>query len=243
MNGGLHTGANRLARLENWQAMISNNLANASAPGFQKNTFEISSSTPEIPNGAPSHPFAAQPVGSVQRVFSDGHIQITDNPLDLAIHGGGFFALVGPEGETLYTKDGEFHLNSEGTLVNKAGYAVQADGDVLTVDLQQGPITITRDGSVNQDGQDIGRISVFNFTDPKALGQGNGSYFIDRDGLAGVAAVEFPTIMQGQLMGSSVAPLSEMVSMIQVSRAYEVTQKLIQESDERQGKAIQTFSV
>ncbi|MCZ6675263.1 MAG: flagellar hook-basal body protein [Verrucomicrobia bacterium] len=243
MNIGLHTGANHLAILENWQAMISNNLANASTPGFQKSAFEISLSVPESSGAADPNQLIPQLVGRTQRVFSDGQVRITGNPLDLAIQGGGFFALNGENGERMFTKDGEFHLNGEGMLVNKAGYPVQADGDVLTIDLQEGPITITRDGSVNQKGQDVGRLSIYDFANPEALDQGNGSYFFDRDGLAGVAEVEFPIVNQGQLMGSSVASLTEMVSMIQVSRAYEITQKLIQESDERAGKAIQTFSV
>ncbi len=243
MNIGLQTGANSLAMLENWQAMISNNLANASTPGFQKSTFEISSTVQEDSEEGATNQLTPEPVGSIQRVFSDGQVRITDNPMDLAIHGGGFFALNGENGETMYTKDGEFHLNGDGVLVNKAGYAVQADGDVLTIDLQEGPITITQDGSVNQKGRDVGRLAIFDFSNPEALELGNGSYFFDRDGAAGVSEVEFPTIIQGQLMGSSVAPLSEMVSMIQVSRAYEISQKLIQEADERENKAIQTFSV
>ncbi len=242
MDISLHTGASQMQMLENWQALISNNLANASAPGFQKSMFEISAPTPEVPQvGAPIQ--TASPTGTARRVFSNGQIRSTGNPLDMALQSGGFFGVINDKGEQVYTKDGEFHLNSEGTLVNKMGWSVLAEGAELTVELQEGPITVSPDGTLNQKGQDIGRLSIYDFTNPQALDQRNGSYFTDPEGLAGVVEVEDPLVLQGQLMGSSVNPLSEMVSMIQVSRAYEITQKLIQESDERGSKVVQTFSV
>ncbi|MCB1123280.1 MAG: flagellar hook-basal body protein [Verrucomicrobiae bacterium] len=241
MDVGLHTGASHLQMLENWQAVISSNLANSSTPGFQKSVFEIARVTPEE-NGE-NLLQSTLPVGNVLRAFSEGQIRITGNPYDLAIQSGGFFALAGENGEQVYTKDGEFHLNSDGTLVNKMGWPVLAEGAPLTVVLEEGPITISPDGTVNQKGQDIGRISVYNFANPQALEQGNGSYFTDPEGLAGPVMEEDPLVLQGQLMGSTVNPLTEMVNMIQVSRAYEITQKLIQENDERGSAAIRTFSV
>lgn len=242
MDIGLHTGASHMQMLENWQAVISSNLANASTPGFQKSAFKISASAPEASEAAaPAQ--TPLPVGQAQRVFSNGQIRITGNPLDLAIHSGGFFGLTNDDGEQVYSKDGEFHLNSEGTIVNKMGWTVLAEGAAVTVELQEGPITITPDGTINQNGQDIGRLSVYDFANPDQLEQRNGSYFTDPEGLAGVMEVEDPLVQQGQLMGSTVNSLTEMVSMIQVSRAYEIAQKLIQENDERANTVVQTFSV
>lgn len=228
--------------LENWQALISSNLANASTPGFQKSTFEISSTAPEASEETSSRHMPL-PVGSAQRVFSDGQIRTTGNPFDLSIRSGGFFGLTDDKGEQVFTKDGEFHLNNEGTIVNKMGWPLLAGGAPITIELQQGPITVATDGTISQKGQDVGRVSVYNFTNPQELDQGNGSYFFNPGNQAGMTEVEDPLVLQGQLMGSSVSPLTEMVSMIQVSRAYEISQKLIQENDQRRGTVIQTFSV
>lgn len=242
MDIGLQTGASHMQMLENWQAAISSNLANASTPGFQKSVFQISTPVAETEEGemVATSPL---PVGGVQRTFSNGQIRVTDNPFDFAIQSGGFFSLFNDEGETVYTKDGEFHLNSGGTLVNKMGWPVLAEGAPLTVVIEEGPITVAPDGTVNQNGQDIGRISIYTFNNPDGLDQSNGSYFSDPEGLAGAMEEEDPLVLQGSIMGSTVNPLTEMVNMIQVTRAYEITQKLIKDSDERSSAAIQTFSV
>lgn len=231
--------------LETWQASIADNLANASTPGFQKTLVSVTGASKAV-DGANAAATADNklilPQGRVAQSFRDGAIRVTGNPNDFAIKDGGFFALTTPSGERLFTKDGEFSVNSEGILVNKMGYVVDVEGGELSVDLQQGPITVTRDGSVNQEGQSLGRISAFSFADPNQLERVSGSYFAD-SGNAGQSPIEDPTILQGHLMGSSVTAMDEMVSMIQVSRAYEMSQKVIQESDERLNQAIQTFSV
>jgi flagellar basal body rod protein FlgG len=232
--------------LEGWQSTVANNLSNASTPGFQKTLFSVAadaSSVPEVSEVGEVDPTALTlPAGRSSNSFADGSIRVTGNPHDFAIKHGGFFAVAAPSGETFYTKDGEFQINSAGVLVNKAGYTVEVEGGTLTVDLQQGPITVTRDGSVNQDGQSLGRISAYTFTEPDNLVRLSGSYFADRAG-AGASQMEDPVVLQGHLMGSATSAMAEMVSMIQISRAYEMSQKIIQESDERLDRAIQTFSV
>jgi flagellar basal body rod protein FlgG len=244
MNLPLYTGAAHLNVLENWQATIANNLANVSTPGFQKNSFQVASAEkPLTREPLNNHPLTPLPVGRPVRVFSDGEIRVTGNPNDFAIHGGGFFGMRDEAGQEVYSKDGSFQINAEGILVNKLGWPVLAEGGELALRQDGGPFTVHMDGTVTQDGENIGRISVYQFTNPNQLERGNGSYFYNPDNLAGVNEVEIPTIMQGQLMGSAVSPLSEMVSMIQASRSYELTQKVIQENDDRGQKIIQAFSV
>lgn len=232
--------------LEAWQSSIADNLANASTPGFQKTLF-AASGAPQGPQSTVSIGTDEQkqlilPEGRVSQSFSNGPIRNTGNPHDFAIKDGGFFALTTPTGERLFSKDGEFRVNTDGVLVNKMGYSVDVDGAELNIDLQQGPVTVTRDGSVNQEGQSLGRISAFSFSQPNQLIRVSGSYFSD-PGNAGQTQIEEPTILQGHLMGSSTEAIKEMVNMIQVSRAYEMSQKVIQENDERLNQAIQAFSV
>lgn len=228
--------------LETWQSTVATNLANASTPGYQKAVFSVSAEagTSQSGNAAAA---GVSPKGAVGQSYLDGAIRSTGNPNDFTTQKSGFFALSGPGGQQLYTKDGEFHLDSEGVLVNKMGYAVQAEGGSLNVDLQKGLITAMPDGTISQDGQSVGKLAVFTFNNPQALVRASGSYFQDINGDAGATPMEEPGVLQGHLMGSSVAPLGEMVSMIQVSRAYEMSQKLIRESDERLDRAIQAFSI
>jgi flagellar basal body rod protein FlgG len=246
MDVGLIAGSRQMQTLEAWQSTIAGNLANASTPGFQKTLYSVSGtergvqSTGSVRQANRSE--LVLPSGQVSHSFANGAIRVTQNPNDFAIEGGGFFGLTTSSGDRIYTKDGEFHVNEEGTLVNKLGYVVDVEGGELNVDAQQGPITVTRDGSVNQKGQSLGRISAFSFSSPNELIRLSGSYFSD-SGTAGATMVEDAVVLQGHLMGSSIVPMDEMVSMIRVSRAYELSQKLIQESDERLKQAIETFSV
>lgn len=245
MSIGLLTGASSMRVLEDWQSTIAHNLANASTPGFQKSSFQISGKRvrPVAETEGPTEARTVLPTGLAVRRFGMGEIKVTDNPYEMAIHGEGFFAVQGEGGQTLYTRDGEFHRSEEGVLVNKMGYPVLADGGIIELDPTEGPFTVSPDGTISQNGQAVTRMSVYRFQNPEILQRGNGSYFIDANNEGGVQPVEFPVIRQYQLEMSSVAPLMEMVSMMEVSRAYEITQKLIQEDDERVGKAIQTFTV
>jgi flagellar basal body rod protein FlgG len=246
MEIGLIAGSRQMLMLEAWQSSIADNLANASTPGFQKTLFTASGVTGEgdaLRSAAMGHnKQLILPQGQVTNAFVDGAIRVTGAPYDFVIEDGGFFGVTTSSGERLFTKDGEFRISSEGILTNKMGHFVDVDGAELTIDLEQGPITVTRDGTVNQDGQNLGRISAFSFGRPSELIRLGGSYFSD-PGSAEQAQMENAVVLQGHLMGSSTSAISEMVSMVQVSRAYEMSQKLIQESDERLNQAIQTFSV
>jgi flagellar basal body rod protein FlgG len=117
------------------------------------------------------------------------------------------------------------------------------DGQEIEIRLDDGAFSVAKDGTISQNGREINRIGVVAFDRPQNLQHGNGSYFIDSGNDAGVRPVEQPKVLQGQLQMSTVNPLREMVNMIEVSRAYELTQKMIQGEDQRMEKAIQAFSV
>jgi len=245
MDSGLIAGAHSLKYLEDWQALTAHNLANTSTTGFQKAVFWVEGQSPLRTLDSQGKGLKAGdlmlPKGAAVRPQMQGQLKTTDNPLDFAIHGKGYFALQGPQEETLYTRDGEFHLDDEGILVNKMGYPVMADGGIIQISPDEGPFTMTGDGTISQNGEVLARMTVYHFEHPANLGQGNGSYLRDPEGSAGAFVVAGPTVANGELELSTVQPLSEMVNMIQVSRAYELTQKIIQESDDRQKSAIQTF--
>ena len=89
----------------------------------------------------------------------------------------------------------------------------------------------------------MAQISVYSFENPAALSGVIGSAVADPLGRAGPRLLETPTVNQGHLEMSNVSPMKEMISMIEISRAYEIAQKAIQQEDERRDKAIQAFSV
>ncbi|MFO7724822.1 MAG: flagellar hook-basal body protein [Oceanipulchritudo sp.] len=245
MDSGLITGAYSLRNLEDWQSLIAHNLANSSTVGFQKNTFQVNAEpVREMERtGGKTQPQTLLPVGTSMRPQIGGEMKTTQNPYDLSIMGEGYFSVRGPQGQVLYTRDGEFHRSSEGILVNKTGFPLLADGGPIELPPEEGPFTVARDGTISQNGEAIGRISVYRFDNPEDLQRGNGSFVLDPDNRGGARLAEDIEVIQGQLEMSSVSPMSEMVSMIQVSRAYEMTQKLIQENDDRLRKAIEAFSV
>jgi len=244
MSIGLYTGASQLQALEQWQSLTAHNLANSSMPGFQGGTFSIEGVQP----GAFSKPVAGDTAdlilrGSLQRSMGSGEVKVTGNPNDLAIQGEGYFSVRSDEGEVYYTRNGEFHPNSEGEIVNAQGFPLLAGGGPIQVNTQDGPFTVAQDGTVSQGGQQLAQISVYSFENPAALSGVIGSAVADPLGRAGPRLLETPTVNQGHLEMSNVSPMKEMISMIEISRAYEIAQKAIQQEDERRDKAIQTFSV
>ena len=128
--------------LEGWQSTVANNLSNASTPGFQNTLFSVAADTSNVPAasavGGADPATLTLPTGRSSNSLIDGSIRVTGNPHDFAIKHGGFFAVASPTGETFYTKDGEFQVNSAGVLVNKAGYTVEVEGGELSVDYSRG---------------------------------------------------------------------------------------------------------
>lgn len=242
----LYSGAAHMQALERWQGNIAHNLANGQTPGFQRSEFRIEGEQPQKVKASERTAETVRtqfPQGHAMQVFRMGEMKVTNNPYDFAVQGDGFFSVRSDSGQELYTKDGEFHLNEEGMLVNKMGYPVLNDGEEIEIRLDDGDFSVAEDGTISQNGREVSRIGVVAFDSPQNLQHGNGSYFLDSGNDAGVRTVEQPKVLQGTLQMSTVNPLREMVNMIDVSRAYELTQKMIQGEDERMEKAIQAFSV
>ena len=244
MSIAIHTGASHLSTLEHWQSVAAHNLANSSMPGFQGSTFSVEGVQPgsfatELNGQAVRHLLQ----GQSSRSMDSGEVKITGNPNDLAIQGSGYFSIQDEAGEINYTRNGEFHLDATGRLVNAQGFPLLAAGAPIQVNVQDGPFTVAQDGTVSQKGQQLAQISLYTFDNPEALSGSIGSAMVDPDRKAMPRILANPVINQGQLEMSNVVPMREMISMIELSRAYEIAQKSIQSADERQDKAIQTFSV
>ncbi len=239
--------------------VLSNNLANVNTSGFKRARADFQDllyETIRIP-GSASSSSTTVPTGiqlghgvrtaAIQKIFTQGDYKNTNNELDLAIEGDGFFQITKPDGEIGYTRDGTFKLDAEGRLTNSDGYLLEPE---ITIPADSIKIGIGSDGTVSvlQAGQvevtEVGTIQLANFVNPAGLNAIGRNLYIPTsasgDVLTGTAGEGgYGTISQGFLEMSNVSVVEEMVNLITAQRAYEVNSKAIQTSDEMLGIANQ----
>ena len=232
--------------------VISNNLANVNTSGFKKSRAEFQDLLYETikPAGTPSSQDTQFPTGiqlghgtrpsTVLKIFSQGNMENTQNELDLAIEGDGFFQITLPNGETAYTRDGAFKLDSDGRIVNSDGFALEPEISIPSDALS---ISVGLDGTVSvlQAGEstpsEIGTIELARFVNPAGLISMGKNLFLTSeasgDEMTGTAGENgLGTLAQGFLEMSNVSVVDEMVNMITAQRAYESNSKAIQAADE-----------
>jgi flagellar basal-body rod protein FlgG len=231
---------------------VSNNLANVSTTGFKKDrpVFEDLLYQIQRQPGANSSADTRLPTGlqvgtgvrtaGTQKVFTTGSLQLTDQPLDMAVNGRGFFQIQMPDGTLSYTRDGTFNINAEGTIVNVNGYPLEPQINVPELTNQ---LTISSDGIVqatlfgDPTPQELGQIDLVDFINPAGLQASGGNLFKETAASGapnvGVAANDgFGSIEQGALENSNVEVVEELVKMITVQRAYEMNSKVISAADQ-----------
>jgi flagellar basal-body rod protein FlgG len=231
---------------------VSNNLANVSTTGFKKDrpVFEDLLYQIQRQPGANSSADTRLPTGlqvgtgvrtaGTQKVFTTGSLQLTDQPLDMAVNGRGFFQIQMPDGTLSYTRDGTFNINAEGTVVNVNGYALEPQINVPELTNQ---LTISSDGIVqatlfgDPTPQELGQIDLVDFINPAGLQASGGNLFKETAASGapnvGIAANDgFGSIEQGALENSNVEVVEELVKMITVQRAYEMNSKVVSAADQ-----------
>jgi flagellar basal-body rod protein FlgG len=232
--------------------VIANNLANVSTAGFKKSRAEFQDLLYETlrPAGTPSSQDTQVPTGiqlghgtrpsTVLKIFSQGDLENTKNELDLAIEGDGFFQIAMPSGETAFTRDGGFKLDSEGRIVNADGFSLEPE---ISIPTDAVSISVGMDGTVSvlQAGEttptEVGTIELARFVNPAGLIAIGKNLYINSeasgDAMIGTAGESgLGTIAQGFLERSNVTVVEEMVNMITAQRAYEANSKSIQTADE-----------
>lgn len=203
--------------------IISNNLANVNTSGFKADRPIFS----EVLNR------------EVRSVHSQGSLSYTDNPLDVAIGGEGFFRVQTDKGIRL-TRDGSFKVLPNGTLVNSQGQKVLGQGGApITLNPQGGQVSIDPRGAISQGNEQVGALEVVDVTDKKGLYKEGGNFFVGEDGQAPptTPSKDF-TLTQGAVEVSNVEVVSEMVSMISSFRSYESFQKVMQTVQDIDSKVI-----
>jgi flagellar basal-body rod protein FlgG len=248
----LFTAATGMTAQQQHIDVISNNLANVNTTGFKRGRADFQDllyQTLRVPGAASSNqteiPTGIQ-VGlgvrtaAVQRLFLEGDFQQTQNQLDIAIDGAGFFQIQRPDGEISYSRAGSFKLDSQGRVVNSDGFPLEPE---ITIPSDTVSITVGTDGTVSvlQAGsatpQQVGQIQLTNFPNPAGL-SGQGRSLLQRTTASGDPITGAPGegglggLSQGVLEISNVSVVEEMVNLISGQRAYEINSKAIQASDE-----------
>ena len=232
--------------------VISNNLANVSTNGFKRSraVFEDllyqtlrqpgaqSSQQTQIPSGLQIGT-GVRPVASV-KIFTQGNLQQTGNPLDVALQGHGFFQVLQPDGSTAYTRDGSFQLNNQGALVTSSGYTVQPQ---ITIPASALSVTVGQDGTVSAllpgstTPTQVGALQLVNFINPAGLQSAGENLYLETAS-SGTASTNTPgtnglgRLSAGYVETSNVNVVEELVNMIQTQRAYEINSKAITTSDQ-----------
>lgn len=232
--------------------VIANNLSNVNTAGFKRSRAEFQDllyetmRAPGVTSAGGSQVPTGIQVGhgtrtvATQRLFTQGDFQHTQNDLDIAIEGPGFFQIIQPNGEVAYTRAGNFKIDGEGRIVTPDGYLIEPE---LTIPIDTIAISIATDGTVSilQAGQnipvDIGNIELARFVNPAGLDSIGRNLFLltqaSGDAIVGTPGEEgFGTLAQGYLEMSNVSVVDEMVNMITAQRAYEINSKAIQAADD-----------
>jgi len=255
MHAALYVSKTGLSAQDFRLAAISNNLANVSTSGFKKDrvVFEdllyqiqrqpgaSSSQNTELPSGMQIG--TGVRVSATQKLFNQGSLQTTGEPLDFGINGRGFFEIVLPDGSSAYTRDGQFMINANGEIVTSQGNSL-SPGLTLPADAQT--VTVGNDGTVTVKlaGQsqpvNIGNLTLVDFINPSGLQALGGNLFAETVS-SGSPQQSAPgqngmgRVIQGSLESSNVEVVAELVDMITTQRAYEMNSKVISTADQMLG--------
>jgi flagellar basal-body rod protein FlgF len=220
--------------------ITANNLANMSTSGFKTESLVMRELTerPAMANDIPNE-IDFVDAWMLQRDFSTGPLEQTGNPLDLAIEGEGFFVVQTPQGDA-YTRDGRFTLNNAGQVVTHTGDVVMGAGGPISVDPTGGPLSISREGTIEQDGAQLGTFRTVAFDTPGGLEKvGNNLWrATDEQPRAPVNS----KIAAGFVEGSNVNAVTELTDMIEISRSYTAIANMITKQDELRGASIEKLS-
>lgn len=231
---------------------ISNNLANVSTTGFKRDRAEFedllyqvrrqpggqSSQDSELPSGLQLGT-GVRIVGT-QKIFTQGSLQTTEQPLDLAINGRGFFQILMPDGTISYTRDGSFQLNSDGQVVTSSGFPLEP---AIVLPEQVRTFMVGEDGTVSvtvagdPQPQVLGSIQTVDFINYAGLEAIGNNLFLET-AASGAPQAGMPgtnglgNVLQNTLENSNVSVVEELVNMITTQRAYEMNSKVISTADQ-----------
>jgi len=252
MMQSLYTASTGMLGMQTQIDVTANNIANVNTMGFKKGRAEFADlmyQTMEYAGTATSES-TKSPTGievglgvrstSVNKVFSEGALKQTDNELDIAITGKGFFKMELPDGTEVYSRNGAFKVDDNGTIVNSDGYKLVPE---IVIPSDATNISIGTDGTVSviQAGQtqatQIGQITTTNFVNPAGLHSMGDNLYVETDSsgqpVEGTPGLDgLGVLRQGFVEQSNVELVVELTDLITGQRAYDSNSKVITTSDE-----------
>lgn len=252
----LYVAATGLNTFEDEMVDITNNLANASTVGYKKGRVEKESlftiektfqselrdqmiKQGVVPSFGPVEYGTGVRVAATPKDFTQGSIEVTHNPFDLAIQGEGFFQFNMPDNTFAYGRAGNLHVDNEGNLVDPNGHKLEPGiiipaGTTAVTIRQDGTVLATMNNSVTP--QEVGQIALVKFFNPAGLKSIGENLFVETESSGtptiGLANQEgFGTINQYALEGSNVDVMSEMMRMVMIQRVFDTVSKAVQSYD------------
>jgi len=224
----------RADTLQRHMDIVANNIANSSTSGYkaERVLFEVAESRP-----LPGQPLSFVIDRGTYRDFSSGDVKMTNNPLDVALNGDGFFSVRLPDGKTAYTRNGSFTINTEGQLADHKGNIVIGEGGTeISFPTETRDISIGGDGTISTEQSVIGKIQINTFDQPQLLRPYGDNYYVADRGTPGPNVDT--RVIQGAIEGSNVSGVKEMTDMMQIVRSYQSVQKILEGEHERIRNAI-----
>jgi flagellar basal-body rod protein FlgG len=242
---GIYTAAAGLATAQLRLGVVSNNVANASTPGYKQDqlpneigkAIDLQRFATDTQGNAVGSITLGPQVGVSQLDLTAGPLQTTQNPLDLAIGGSGYFATQATDGTTRYTRDGGFHQDIDGSLRARDGSAV-LDTSGQPIQLPVGTdVSVAADGTILASGNQVAQLQIVDFAAGSQLNKVGNGMFTAPSGVTPQLA-NGVQLYQGYLEGSNVDMSESMVATMNLVRAYEANQKLLLMQDETLKSAV-----
>jgi len=212
--------------------IVANNLANINITGYKKDVVFLEVLKDET-----------NPKVNIRTDYSQGSMKQTNNPLDLAISGPGFFTIETDQGEA-YTRDGHFTVDDQGILRTSGGNAVLGQGgwiNLIPDNTKVGQVNITTLGDIYVDDTLIDTLRITDFADYSGLRKiGQNLFRASAD--VETRTVEEPNVLQGNLEESNVSAVQEMVNLIEIQRQFESSQRIVKTIDRALGRAVNQIS-
>jgi len=234
MSNGIYVATAGAVAQSNALDSTANNIANASTTGFRGDRVTFR----EALTAARSPDLASVSIGTTRIDSQPGALTPTQNPLDLALEGDGYFGVSTAAGPR-YTRAGNFQLDATGNLVTAEGNQVRGDGGgAINIPPEAKLVSVSADGTVSADGQDVGKLELVRFANTQVKREGG--TLVSATGRP--EAGDPPKVRSGMLESSNVNVVRGMVDLIKISRTYDSLMKMIQGYHDIESRAAREIS-
>ncbi len=227
---------------ERWQDMVAENLSMAGVPGAHAHGMSFSAM--QAGQDALGGGSFVMPVANTATDFTQGELKTTDNPMDCALQGPGFFTVKMEDNSTGYTRDGEFKIDKTGQLVNKKDLPVLTEngGTIRSDPNSKSILKISDDGTVSQGAEIKGKLGIMVFAKPQNLVPKGGGIYANNNPDVLPAPATDTQVHAGSVENSNVLPTMAMTTMMLAMRMFESNQKVLSMQSDRMSKAINDLS-